>query len=399
MQSPLELGKQWFMQGVALFEQGHHEQAEAAFAEALKQVPGRASVLLNLGITRVHLGRHGDAIEPLEQALAVDPGAADAWVALGTAQFETLRWAAALDSLDQAMALGVGHPDVRLRRARTLARLGRWADALHAYQTLLSEVPALPEAWVEQGEIHREAGQWDEAAVAYRQGLAHGADPQWAGYLLAAVTREGGVPHPPAEYVRALFDQYADDFDDHLVGTLAYQGHQTLVDSLVASPSDNLGRVLDLGCGTGLCGVMVREQATRLVGIDLSPEMVERSRARGIYDRLEAGDLHELLPLPGEVFDTVLAADVFIYVGELSRAFACLAASLRPAGRLAFTVETGEPGSGARLLPSLRYSHAPDYIHELASRHGFQVIRRRVAPIRQDQGVPLMADYYVLGRE
>lgn len=394
----IEQARQAFLAGVARFEQGDAQGAEAAFVEALRLAPGRPSVLLNLGVTRVHLQRNKEAQAPLREALAADPQAADGWAALGVACSELGQWADALPALERALALGVAHDDLRLRRARALARLGRVAEAMGAYRDLLAVAPTVADAWVELGELHRETGGHSQAADCYRQAMAHGADPTLTTYLLAAVTREGQVPRPPRAYVQTLFDQYADDFESHLVDTLGYQGHRVLVQGLPDTSPTRWARVLDLGCGTGLCAPLVRQRAAHLTGVDLSAEMVAKARQRGLYDELIVGDLHEVLGDAPQRFDLVLAADVFIYVGELESVFERLAACMAPGGRLAFTVERGTPGSGAELQPSLRYTHAPDYIEALAQRHGFRGESRFTEPIRRDQDRPLYADYHYLRR-
>lgn len=392
----IEQARQAFLAGVARFEQGDAQGAEAAFAQALQLAPGRPSVLLNLGLTRVHLQRYTEALAPLREALAANPQAADGWAALGVACSALGHWAEALAALERALSLGLAHDDLRLRRARALARLGRVAEAVAAYRELLAITPVLADAWVELGELHRESGAHALAADCYRQGLTHGADPTLTGYLLAAVTREGQVPRPPRAYVQTLFDQYADDFDAHLVGTLGYQGHRVLVQRLPEAVPSRLLRVLDVGCGTGLCAPLVRQRAAHLTGVDLSAEMVAKARQRGLYDELIVGDLHEVLADTPQRFDLVLAADVFIYVGELESVFERLAACMTPGGWLAFTVERGTPGSGAELQPSLRYTHAPDYIAALAQRHGFRGEACFTEPIRHDQQRPLLADYHYL---
>lgn len=396
MQDQFESGRRAFLQGVSCFERGELAEAEAAFVQALQLVPGRPSVLLNLGLTRVRLQRHADAVPVLRQALAVEVDAADGWAALGCSLSALGQWTEALSALERAQAMGWRDVQVALRRAEALARLERWEDAEAAYTQLLVGHPDLPDAWVALGELHRQAGRLAEAAAAYRTGQAHGADAAWVNYLLAAVTHSGDVARAPLGYVRNLFDGYAADFDRHLVDQLGYQGHRTLVESLPLPAGAPLGRVLDLGCGTGLCGTLVRSRTSHLTGVDLSPDMVAKARERGLYDSLHEADLHRFLSDTDQTWDVVLAADVFIYVGALDQAFALLQTRVSTGGWLAFTVEAGAPGTGASLMPSLRYSHAPDYLRDLADRNGFDWHSTCSAPIRYDQRQPVPGDYVVL---
>ena len=73
---------------------------------------------------------------------------------------------------------------------------------------------------------------------------------------------------------------------------LSYEGPAHLRDVIDETLGDRKGlSILDLGCGTGLAGLAVVERASRLVGIDLSPEMIEQARARGIYDELHVAEV------------------------------------------------------------------------------------------------------------
>ena len=188
-------------------------------------------------------------------------------------------------------------------------------------------------------------------------------------FYLASVEAGAAPATAPAAYVAGLFDSYADEFDSHLVGALRYQAHRQLVDQLVATCGGGarFRSALDLGCGTGLCGPLVRPMAARLTGVDLSARMIEKARSLGVYDRLEQGDIIEFLDGSEDRWDLVLAADVFIYVGDLEPVFARLERAMAE-GVFCFSVESLEgDGAGLRLLPSLRYAHSEAYLERLAS--------------------------------
>src|SRR5882724_701396 len=130
-----------------------------------------------------------------------------------------------------------------------------------------------------RGRALADMGRRDEAVAAYRKALACGGDAREIMYVLACLGAEPIPEAAPVEYVKGLFDQYAAAFDEHLVETLEYKTPALLVDimrELVPSTSGLLD-VLDIGCGTGLCGPLLRPWARTLVGVDLSPKMLAKA--------------------------------------------------------------------------------------------------------------------------
>ena len=399
MSPSLEQAREIFLSGVAHFERGAYEAAHAAFSQALALAPGRASVLLNLGVTAVRLHRHAEAAPLLEQALAADATLGDGWAALGVAQMELGQWQQARPSLENAVRHGAGSASTHLRLGQCLVREGRAEEALAAFETSLALDADLAEAWTQLGHLRRDLQQPDEAARCYRSALARGGDAELHRYYLAALEPGGPVPNAPRHYVQGLFNQYADEFEGHLVGQLRYQGHRVLVEQLPAECPAQFAQVLDLGCGTGLCGAHVRPRAQALWGLDLSPAMLQQARERGIYDQLVEADVVEFLQRDGRAWDLVLAADVFIYVGPLDDVFAALASRVAAAGWLAFTIEEAADGGATdapQLLPSLRYAHSLAYVQALAMRHGFRSVKAHRAPLRWDQQTPVLGQYLYL---
>ena len=94
--------------------------------------------------------------------------------------------------------------------------------------------------------------------------------------------------------------------------------------------------VLDAGCGTGLAGLLFRPLASRL---DLSPGMIQKATDRGVYDRLDVGELCGSLAEHHGSYDLIVAADMWPYFGELDSVFSAVAGGLRAAAALARTVE------------------------------------------------------------
>ena len=395
MSDPTEQARAHFFAGNAHFEAGRLDAARADFEAALALAPGRASVLANLGVTLCRLRQWPDAITTLDAALLADPTHADAWAALGLCREATGQWAGAVHALQRAMDLGVRSGALQLSLAMCLQQDGHLPESLAALDEALAIDPALGEAWSQRGHLMREAGHLAEAERCYRQALQHGADDEFNRYCLAAVLDLPEPPAPPARYAETLFDEYADDFQDHLVAQLKYTAHETLLAPLLRE-GRRFAHVLDLGCGTGLCGQRIRDHADAVDGVDLAQAMVERSRASGAYRRVEQGDLLGFLQAQTEPADLVIAADVFIYVGALDAVFEAVRARLQPGACFAFSVELASDGSELKLLPSLRYAHSPAYIDRLAALNGFRVRQSWQAPLREDQQKPVMGLYVLL---
>ena len=384
-----------FFEGIEHFENGRLEPARICFEKCQALTPGRPSVLGNLGVTLFHLRRWEAAIPVLRQATTADPSLAEAWACLGLANEAQGQWPAAAEALEKALALSPQQVRLWLSLGQVSLRLGNVENALQAFDRALQEDPGCAPAWSERGSLMRELHQLEEAARCFEKALALGGDPELNGYYLASV-RDGDAPTtPPRRYVEALFDDYAADFQSHVVEKLGYRGFEVLLKPLLDT-GKRYRHVLDLGCGTGLCGPLIAPQADAIDGVDVSSAMLGQARKLGVYRELIHADLGEFLAATALRSDLILAADVFIYVGDLAAVFRSARRILEPGGCLAFTVELAEEGQDIQLLPSLRYAHSEAYIRRLADEARFTGVRISEAPIRHDQTTPIMGLYIYL---
>jgi predicted TPR repeat methyltransferase len=214
------------------------------------------------------------------------------------------------------------------------------------------------------------------------------------------LARLGARPSPgtAAEaYVTNLFDQYAKRFEEHLVGMLAYCGPTLLLEAVSALQPGRFSHVLDLGCGTGLCGVAFRSKADHLCGVDLSAGMIEEARGKAVYDRLEVAsiDAHLAAAAPASI-DLLLAADVFVYIGDVAPLFAQARRVLSADGLFAFTAQRGN--EGFLIGPDLRYAHAPAYIEREARSNGLMVLTLEDAAIRRENDQDVQGLVVILKR-
>jgi predicted TPR repeat methyltransferase len=175
------------------------------------------------------------------------------------------------------------------------------------------------------------------------------------------------------DYVRAEFDGFAATFDEVLT-RLEYRAPTLVTDEVARLRGERAGLdVLDAGCGTGLCGPLLRPSSRRLVGVDLSPAMVELARKRAVYDALVVAELTAYLREHPACFDVVVSADTLVYFGDLQDVVQAAAKALRPDGILVFTVEALAPDAGCdyRINPHGRYSHTRAYLASVLDQGGF----------------------------
>ncbi len=396
----LAAAREAFLAAVAHHEAGRLDAAEAGYQRALALCPGRPSVLLNLAQLQLTRGRAPQVPQTLAPLLAGPEPDGDALRLLLQAAEAS---GSAPEAITALQALCRRHPadaELQHRLGQWLGRAGRDAEALAAFDAALQRNPAHAGAWTQRGSLLREQGRLADAAHSFRQALAHGGDVELNGWFLAAV--EGRVAAAPPRYVQALFDGYADDFEQHLVGTLGYRVPRDLVAMLdadgAAAPPGALGDALDLGCGTGLVARALGPRVRAIDGVDLAPRMVAAARATGLYRRVEEADAVAALRARAPAScDLVLAADVFIYVADLAPVFAGARRVLRPGGRLAFSVEVAQADEGVALGAQLRYRHGAGHVRALAAAHGFSVRAQSDTVLRQEQGRPIAGQLWLLG--
>jgi predicted TPR repeat methyltransferase len=287
--------------------------------------------------------------------------------------------------------------DRRYKWALDHAARGDFSGAADILEQALELAPGFATGWFALGAIRDRLGERDAAIAAFEK--VHEADPEdyhGARLQLARLGAGDSAPAMTQTYLRRLFDQYAGRYDVSLTEHLAYRGPALLRDAVEAAVRGagrpmRFGSVLDLGCGTGLAGAMFRPCADWLVGVDLSPAMIDQAAAKGLYDRFITADIAAVLADEARnaaKFHLVIAADVFVYVNDLMPIVAATARVLAASGVFAFTAET-HSGDGVHLLPTLRYAHGEPYVRRALAAARLTPASVAKAAVRSEKGVPV----------
>jgi len=391
---PIDLtnAEQALQQAVARHRAGDLDAAEPVYAELLRRAPRRPDVLNFMGMLQLQRGERERALGLLKKASMIAPREPGVWNNLGNVLLALDRPADAEKAFRRSLALAES-AEALTNIARIQRRRDEWARSEASCRRALVLDPNSGEAWhylslallslqrpgeafdaAVQAELllpaqsRREtygralsaAGEHERAVAFYRDWAAREPGNPYPRHHLAAAL--GETPERASDaYVEQVFDQFAASFDTQLA-TLKYRAPELVADALraVLPPPAAQFDVADLGCGTGLCGPLVRPWARTLAGCDLSAAMLEHAAPRAVYDELVKGELVQFLVERPGAFDVLVSADTLIYFGELTPVLAAAHRALRPGGTLAFTLEVLDEAAAAdyRLTESGRYAHA-----------------------------------------
>lgn len=358
---PDEPGR-WNDLGNALAKLGRFDETMAAYersAQLAGNTPAGADAHNNLGRMHTKEGRKDEAQRHFRLATELRPNFAHAWYNLAQSLYALNKIEEGTIACARAITIAPEHA-ARESVARALVHLGRTDDAVAHYRQWLSEDPGNP---VVQHHL--------SALLAGHEKPARASDA----------------------YVETLFDRFADSFDAQLA-RLEYHAPTLVCDALQRDypvPCAEL-IIADAGCGTGLCGPLLRPWAKHLCGFDLSGGMLAKAGQREVYDELHKAELVAFLLSHPRVFDVVISADTLCYFGDIDQALVAFRCSLRQYGRAVFTVEASDDNDELpyRLLSSGRYSHRREYVIAAAQSAGLALADMTRVPLRSEAGKSVM---------
>ena len=240
-------------------------------------------------------------------------------------------------------------------------------------------------------------GRHDDAADAYAAALKLAPEDAYVRHLVAAAGRVADTGRAPPDYVRVVFDGYAERFDAHLIGARLPRPRPVAPRGAVPTRRAR-GPVLDLGCGTGLMAVALSDLPARSAGWASTCRRAcwHAAGQRGLYAELHEADVPAFLAGERRQFPLVLAGDVLPYFGDLRALFAAVAARLAPGGRFVCSVERLDGAAGWQLGPLGRYRHSANHLTLAAAEAGLAVARLDAETIRAEDGADVPGLFAVL---
>lgn len=379
--------------GVLLHQRDRSDAAIELIERSIALDPSHTDRHNNLGNVLIERGRLSEAAEAYRKSISLRPGHSDAWNNLGAVLRALGRLEEAGSAYLKAIELDPENVHVYNNYGNLLGGQGRTKEAVAYYCKAITLVPGHPDSMRLLGIAYYTLGQFEAASETYREWLKEEPDNPIAQHMLASCSGEKVPKRAPDQYISTTFDAFANSFDRKLE-SLSYKAPQLVADAtatMLGAPAKNL-IVLDAGCGTGLCGLLIAPFATRLTGVDLSSRMLAVARTRTIYDQLINEELSSYMAAQPRTFDLIVSADTLVYFGELDEVFASAARALHPGGLLVFTVETMSDATadmGYRINPHGRYSHSRTYVTKALRDAGFGTPVIESAILRMESGSPV----------
>lgn len=385
--------------GLCLHQRGQTAAGIAAIERAIATAPDYADAVNNLGNIFVQTNDLARAEQLLRRAIELAPTSAAAHNNLGIVLKSTQRDSESIGWFQKACDLDAGDPQLRRNLGDALRRTGDAKGAVQAYRSALALANDYDaDTYRHLASCYRLLGDSAKAVQTARTWLEQDPENALARHVLASLGGEVAPPRADDAYVRTLFDNFAEEFDARLT-SLGYSAPELLMREVRELGIPRFERVLDGGCGTGVFGPMLRPMSDVLEGVDLSPKMLDKARARGCYDTLHEAELTAFVDAHEDRWDLLVCADTFCYFGALEEVVSAMAKSMRSAGRLLFTVEelVGSDES-FRLNPHGRYSHHEAYVRRTLDETGFVTSRVTHAALRQEQGQDVPALFVVAAK-
>ncbi len=348
----------------SLASQNKMEQAGVHYREVIRLFPEHPIARFHLGLIYADIGDNTLAEIHLKKSLELDP-----------------------NNIEAAKQLG-----------QVYVNLGKLEEALTTYDTLLQLSPELSDIHHNIAILYLRNQEKLKALLHFEKSLALDPNNDTARHMVMALRGEN-TSAAPSQYIAQLFDQYAEYYNEHLKTKLKYAAPALLRNAVGSCLGTNptAGRVCDLGCGTGLAGIVFRDLARDLIGVDLSAKMLEKAEILGAYDKLIVSDINEYLQTItiDDRFHLIIATDVLVYSGDLRNLFKNITNALHPNGFFAFTTEYLASGTYA-LQVTGRFAHSSEYIQSLATEYGLTLKVEEPLILREHEERPVSGRIYVL---
>ena len=351
-----------------------YAEAENWFKKALLLNEYNEAAIVGLANLYVQLNNYVEAEILYKKLLEINPNNLDAHINYAALMHKQKRLSEALEEYRKAVIINPNVPEISYNLALVLKDVGEFEEALGLLFNALTKLPEMKEISLTIGEvitsIYRNDDKVKAKEIAQNWSNSY-PDNLFAKHILAAV--RGEKVENNKVYTESLFELFADDYE-LVMSNLDYT--VPLVMGRVLGNVKNT--IVDLGCGSGLVGQIIKSSENYLIGVDISKNMLNKAKDKNVYDELIHMDIEEYLQ-SGPDAEVFVAADVFNYIGDLKKIF-----SLIDGRKIIFSIEENNNVAEFALSESGRFVHNPKYIRRLLKSYNFENVNEYPVVLRYE---------------
>ena len=372
----------WLKQGNKYYLNGRYEQALKYYQKILKKYPYHISALCNQGNIFLLKKNYRAALIDAKKIITKFPGQECGWSLYGKIHLETENFEDAQTAFNKAISIAPhdfwnwnylsqalqknGHEKEALEAAYRAVELSKGEDFQHLNLSYAIY------------EISSEKGKDIVLPIVSKWQKKYSKNPIVEQSVASLFHDRNHISCDPV-YIEKVFDNFASEFDE-ILSSLSYSSPQRIAEIIkknMCIDSTYKYKILDLGCGTGLCGKAIDSlfKKRELCGIDLSTFMLAEARHKGVYNHLEKAEIKEYLSTAKTLYNIVISADVLTYFGQLEDMFLGVFSILLEGGFFVFSITQNiEDEQDFFLHASGRFSHTKKYIETTLKNSGFHNI-------------------------
>ena len=374
--------------GVIAHQSGDGEKAIRLIEQSISVNPDQPNALNNLGNVYKELGQLENAKIAYNRVLELAPEHADTLVNIGIILRQFSKPKESIGMFIKALEADPKHGDAHHNLGNSYSDLKEFEKAIKSYESAAEYSDDAGRSPVAMANALYHSGKKEEAVRVLQRHTYAMPDDAVARHALAAYSGRNIPKRASDQYVRKAFDEFSRSFDEVLTN-LDYRAPKLIGDLVDSTFEDSNAKVdvLDIGCGTGLCGPLLKRIAARLTGVDLSSGMLAKAKQRAVYDELEEAELTNFMQNKSSSYDVVTCVDTLCYLGDLSQAVPAVFEVLNRSGWFFFTAEhhTSDQHAEAYWLQlNGRYSHRKKYLESLLKKAGFEIRNMEEVTLRNE---------------
>jgi predicted TPR repeat methyltransferase len=367
-----------YLLGTLYAERGDLISALKFLQSAAEINPRSHMVQNNLGNIYQMTRRFDEAIVCYQRALTAEPNMPEVYNNLGNIYKNLEQFEEAEIYYRRAILLRPDFVACYCNLGGVLSKLKKFPEGIASFNRAIELLPNYKQAHEGLGVCYKEIGDKNKAIECFNRYLEIDPSGDSEVRLWLALLNSGDIPERyPAAAMITTYEKKAGNWDSDIrrpgMEFLGPKNVHEMLKKLKLPQQKNLD-VLDVGCGTGVCGEYLRDFAILLVGVDLSPHMLEQADKKRLYDKLACAEAVSYMQQCKHSFDLVVASGVLILFGDLQPIFQATADLLKSGGVFVFTLYRSE-GESIVVRHNLHFAHSKTYIINVAAAAGFEVTK------------------------